>query len=477
MKKSRIIIISVIITLVVVSAAAIVYKVKTGASNKSTVVRIEKAQRGELIEFVSAPGEIEPKTHVEISAKVSARITELPYEEGDIVTCGSTDTNPPVPASVLLRLDDKDLQSRLLSAQASYSAQAAQIEVEKARIASQQANLIGLDASLKQAQRDLERQKGLLESQDISQATFDQTQLTFDELDSRYNSTKHTLNAAELNLVVLQHNLEAAGANVTQAKEALSYTTITSPIDGVVTRINAEVGEVVIFGTMNNPGTVIMEVADLSAMLVVAEVDEADVGKMEVGQKATVHVDAYPDNDFTGVVESIALAHTMSLARTKYYRTEILLEDSEEKLHSGLTAHVDIETRKNTDILKVPSQAVLGIEVDNLPLEIRENSSEVDTTKTFATVVYRYVDGKAVVTPVTIGQSNLTHTIIKSGITEEDKIIVGPYKVLESIKHDQKIRDEREVEAEKQKKKKRADDAEVGADANDASDSNSVEQK
>jgi len=476
-KKSRIIIISVIITLVVVSAAAIVYKVKTGASNKSTVVRIEKAQRGELIEFVSAPGEIEPKTHVEISAKVSARITELPYEEGDIVTCGSTDTNPPVPASVLLRLDDKDLQSRLLSAQASYSAQAAQIEVEKARIASQQANLIGLDASLKQAQRDLERQKGLLESQDISQATFDQTQLTFDELDSRYNSTKHTLNAAELNLVVLQHNLEAAGANVTQAKEALSYTTITSPIDGVVTRINAEVGEVVIFGTMNNPGTVIMEVADLSAMLVVAEVDEADVGKMEVGQKATVHVDAYPDNDFTGVVESIALAHTMSLARTKYYRTEILLEDSEEKLHSGLTAHVDIETRKNTDILKVPSQAVLGIEVDNLPLEIRENSSEVDTTKTFATVVYRYVDGKAVVTPVTIGQSNLTHTIIKSGITEEDKIIVGPYKVLESIKHDQKIRDEREVEAEKQKKKKRADDAEVGADANDASDSNSVEQK
>ena len=472
MKKSRIIIITVIITLVVVSVAAIVYKVKTGASSKPTVVRIEKAQRGELIEFVSAPGEIEPRVKVEISAKVSARITELPYEEGDIVTCGSTDTNPPVPASVLLRLDDKDLQSRLLSAQANYSAQAAQLEVEKARIASQQANLIGLDASLKQAQRDLERQKGLLESQDISQATFDQTQLTFDELNSRYNSTKHTLNASELNLVVLQHHLEATGAGVTQAMEALSYTTITSPIDGVVTRINAEVGEVVIYGTMNNPGTVIMEVADLSAMLVVAEVDEADVAKLEVGQKATVHVDAYPDHEFTGVVESIALAHTMTWSNTKYYRTEILLENTEEKLYSGLTAHVDIETRKHTDILKVPTQAVLGLEFDNLPLEIRENSSEVDTTKTFATVIYRYVDGKAVVTPVTIDQSNLTHTIIKSGITEEDKIIVGPYKVLESIKHDQKIQDEREVEAKK-KKKKNKDGAEAGADANDA---NSVGQ-
>ncbi len=262
MKKSRIIIITVIITLVVVSAAAIVYKVKTGASSKPTIVRIEKAQRGELIEFVSAPGEIEPRVYVKISAKVSARITELPYEEGDIVTGGNTEANPPVPASVLLRLDDKDLQSRLLSAEANYAAQEAQLEVENARISSQQANLIGLDASLKQAQRDLERQKGLLESQDISQATFDQSKLKFDELKSRYNSTKHTLDAAELNLVVLRHNLEAAGANVTQAKEALSYTTITSPIDGVVTRINAEVGEVVIYGTMNNPGTVILEVAD-----------------------------------------------------------------------------------------------------------------------------------------------------------------------------------------------------------------------
>jgi ribosome assembly protein YihI (activator of Der GTPase) len=86
------------------------------------------------------------------------------------------------------------------------------------------------------------------------------------------------------------------------------------------------------------------------------------------------------------------------------------------------------------------------------------------------------VDGKAVVTPVKIDQSNLTHTIIKSGITEEDKIVVGPYKVLESIEHDQKIIDEREVEAEKQKKKKKADGAKAGADANDASDANSVEQ-
>jgi len=236
----------------------------------------------------------------------------------------------------------------------------------------------------------------------------------------------------------------------------------------VETRLNAQVGEVVIYGTMNNPGTVIMEVANLSAMLVVAQVDEADVGKLEVGQKATVHVDAYPDHEFKGVVDSIALAHTTSWTQTKYFRTEILLEATEQKLHSGLTAHVDIETRKHTDVLKVPTQAVLGREIDNLPLEIRENSSEVDIAKTYAAVVYCYVDGKAVVTPVKIGQSDLTHTIILWGITEDYKIVVGQYKVLDDINHNQKIQDEREVESKK--KKKNVDRAEAGADANEPKD-------
>jgi HlyD family secretion protein len=463
-KKSHIIVITVVVTLFVVSVFGVLMWIKISTSRKGVVVRVEQAQRGELIEFVSAPGEIEPKTKVEISAKVMTRIIELPYEEGDRVTCGDSDANPPVPASVLVSLDAKDLESQLVSAKAGRSAQAAQIKVEKSRVAGQQASLVGLVASVKQAERDLERQKGLLESQDISQATFDQTQLKVDDLKAQYEAAKHTLEAAKLNLVVLKHNLEAADARITQAQETLSYTTITSPIDGVVTRLNAEVGELVITGTMNNPGTVIMEVADLSAMLVVAQVDEVDVGKLEVGQKATVHVDAFSDHDFTGIVDSIALAHMLTWSNTKYYRTEILLENTEEKLHSGLTAHVDIETRKHINILKVPTQAVLGLEVDNLPLEIRENSSEVNTAKAYATVVYCFVDGKAVVTPVKIGQSDLTHTIIKSGITEEDRIVVGPYKVLENIKHDQKIQDERKA---KSKKKKGAN---TKADANDVND-------
>lgn len=449
MKKSRKIIVIVIILIVVIFIALTAVKARRTAVNIGTMVRVEQPQRGELIEFVSAPGEIEPKTKVELSAKVSARIKELSYEEGDTVTCGDQDADPPVPASVLVRLDSKDLESQLRSAQANGAGQAAQLEVEKARIAGQKANLIGLEAQLKQAKRDLERQNGLLESKDISQVTFDQTKLKVDELESQYDASKHTIEAEELSLVVLEHNIEAANARIAEAQEALTYTTITSPIDGVVTRVNAEVGEVVVFGTMNNPGTVIIEVADLSKMLVVAQIDEADVAKLQVGQKATVQVDAYPDKEFNGIVDSVALAHMVSNTGTKYYRTEILLDVTEEKLYSGLTAHVDIETCKHTDVLKVPTQAVLGSEVDSLPLEIRENCPEVDTSKTFATVIYRFIEGQAVVTPVKIGQSDLTHTIIESGVTEKDKVVIGPYKVLEGIYHSQKIRDIREVETKK----------------------------
>jgi HlyD family secretion protein len=470
-KKSRIIIIVILVILVAVVGMGMMVKKRMGGSHHPTTVRVEHPKQGELVEFVSAPGEIEPKTNVEISAKVSARIVALPYDEGDTVTCGDPNANPPIPPSVLVRLDSKDLETRLTSAEAGRAAQVAQAEVEKARIASQRASITGTEASLKQAERDLDRKRELLASKDIAQATFDQVSAQRDELKAQLEAAKQTLLSAQLNLEVLKHNLEAADAGIEQAREAISNTVITSPINGTITRLDAEVGEMVIMGTMNNPGTVIMEVADLSTMLLVAQVDEADVGKLALGQKATVYVQAFPDEEFEGTVDSIALKHRLSSSGTKYFRTEILLHGDVKKLYSGLTAHVDIETIKHENVLYVPSPAVLGRPVDDLPLEIRENSAEVDKNKTYATVVYRYVDGKAVITPVKIGQSNLTHTIIESGITEEDKIVVGPYKVLESIRNDQMVQDEREAKEKQQSEDSKADHAAPG-DANDPNDVN-----
>lgn len=436
------IILTCIVTIVAVLVVQALLKRKLSGGAKPTPVRIEVIAPADLTEFVTAPGEVEPRTKVDISAKVSARIVELPYKEGQRVTRGDPDAQPPVPPSVLIKLDSRDLESRLRSAEASFHAQEAQIAVDKANIARQKAALDAAAATLRQAENDFARQKQLLESRDISQAAFDQIECRLAEMRANFIAGQHALEAAELSLIVMQHRLDASHEEIEQAKEALSYTTITSPIDGVITRINAEVGEVVMTGTMNNPGTVIMQVADLSQMILVAQVDEADIGNLKVGQKARVRVQAFWDEEFTGVVDTIALTHDLSPTRTKYYKTEIILHDNARKLHSGLTADVDIETVTHKDICKVPSQAVVSRKVDDLPLEIRQNNPNVDMAKTDALVVYRLIDGKAVVTPVSIGPSDMTHIIIKSGLSAGDKVVSGPYKILESIRHDQLICDE-----------------------------------
>ncbi|MBN1361131.1 MAG: efflux RND transporter periplasmic adaptor subunit [Sedimentisphaerales bacterium] len=465
MKAVRIIVIVVVVLAVIGGAGFVVVKKRAGAGAKPTIVRVEAAQIGKLIEVVSAPGAIEPKINVEISAKTSGRIVELPFDEGDTVTKGNSDANAPIPPSIVVRLDSKDLESRLLSAQADRAARAAQIEVEKARIASQQANLLGQQASLEQAQRDFERQSELLASKDISQVTFDEARLKVDDLKAKYEGAKFTLEASQLNLKVLEHNLEAADASIAQAEESLSYTTITAPIDGTITRINAEVGEMVVTGMMNNPGTKILEIGDLSEMLVLAQVDESDVGKLKVGQAAQVHVQAWPDKVFPGKVRAVALSNQTGMQGSKYYETEILLIDPSEQIFTGMTADVDIEVAEHDDVLVLPSQAVLGREVDTLPVDIRDRLSEDEKSKTFATVVFVYRDGKAIITPVRIGASNATHTMVVSGISVGDKIVVGPYKELEKLTHEQLIKDEREAKAEEDAKKK-ADEAQT-RDSND----------
>ncbi len=443
--KKVFIVLCIVVVLLLILSAGIIKKRKTDI--QSIQVRLETVQPSEFVEIVNAPGEIRPKTKVDISAKVSARIEELPFEEGDTVTAGDPAANPPVPADVLIRLDSRDLESQLRSAEAGRDAQRALIEVEKARLLSQQANLEGLKASLDSAKLEYERQKKLLETKDISQSSFEQTESSFRQMQAQFDAAVHSLEAAKLNLVVMEHNLSAAEARVEEVREALSYTTITAPIDGVITQINAEVGEVVMTGTMNNPGTVIMQVADLSTMILLAELDETNVGQVKIGQRAKIHVPAFWDVEFQGVVRNIALTHRMSSIGAKYYKTEILIEGEVGKLYSGLTADVDIETNRYENVIKVPSQAVLARRVDELPLDIIDNNPVVDAKKTEIPVVFRYINKKAVATPVHIGPSDLTHTLIREGLQPGDAIIIGPYKILETLKHDTAVTEEKKKEA------------------------------
>ena len=434
----------VVLIVGVVGLVAMIGPKASGVDGMGTAVRIEPVRVGQLIETVSAPGQVEPATNVEISARISARIQAIPHQEGERVTKGDPHADPPIEPSVLIRLDATDLQAQLRSAQARRDGQAAQIEVDKARIVAQEASLEGTRASLDEARRDLNRQRELVASGDVSQSVYEQAQQRYDEVAAQFASAQGNLAAARKALKVLEFNLDAADADIERAQDNLSYTTITSPIDGVVTIVNVEPGELAVTGTMNNPGTVLLEVADLSTMLIEAELDEADVSQVKAGQPAKVRMLAYPDRVFDGTVQSVALSATH--LGTKYFKTKILIDTGGDRIYTGLTADAEIEVAAHEEVLIVPSQAVLGRPIEDLPMDIRDNSEFVDQAKTIATVVYRFIEGKAVVTPVKIGASDVTHTVILGGLEADEPVVVGPYKVLESLKHDQRIKDEREAQ-------------------------------
>ena len=426
--------ITVIVTVVVLLAVGSgLWMARGRGQDEGTAVRIEPAARGDLVEIVSAPGLIQPKSKVSISARVAARVVELPYKEGDRVQKGE---------SVLVKLDSKDLEAQLRAVEARSAAQAAQIEMAKSQLESGKSEIAALRAQVTEAERDLARQNELRESRDVAQSVLDSAQARFDQLQARLESSIHTVEASEKNLNVMRHQLEAAKAEIVRASDNLSYTTIISPIDGVVTKLNVEVGELVVVGTMNNQGTVIMEVADLSTMLVKARVDETSIADLEVGQKAKVNVQAYDDEVFDGVVQSVALAATEEKDGSKNYKAEILLDTKGRQVLSGLTADVDIETRRHPGVLKIPSQAILGKRTDDLPAAVRD-VPEVDKNRALAPVVFRFIDGKAMMTPVDVGPSDITHTLINSGLKEGELVIVGPYKVFDKLTHEMKVKDEK----------------------------------
>jgi HlyD family secretion protein len=187
-----------------------------------------------------------------------------------------------------------------------------------------------------------------------------------------------------------------------------------------------------------------MEVADLTRMVMLARVDENNVASLKVGQHATVRMPAYKGELFEGVVESIppSLADSgrggYSGDDIAYFEVRIKLKTDGRRIYSGLSADADIETSRHEGV-RVPSQAVLGRPLDALPDEIRK-SPAVQKDKSVASVVFRLLDGKAVATPVVVGPSDETHTLIKSGLDEGAEVIVGPYKVLDTLQHDQKVK-------------------------------------
>ncbi len=375
---------------------------------KGVAVRLTTVNKGDLIRTVSAPGTIEPKTKVEVSSQVSARIIGLPFREGQTVNAGD----------VVVRLDARDL--------------AALVDSAKAQLKTEEARLEGSRATFANFSVEFNRRKELYGSKDIAKTELDQFEAEYLR--------------AESNFKAQQHAIEIANANIIRAEKDLDNTVITSPIGGIITRLDAEVGETVVVGTLNNPGSVIMEIADLGVMIVKTRIDEANIAPIKATQSARVFVNAYPDRTFQGTVENVGLKKRTDTDGTTYFETDIILELPEGiLLRDGLMANADVQVETFREIVKVPSQAVQDRAIDDLPQEVTENNPRIDKTKKYCRVVFTMVDGAAKAIPVTTGTSDLTDTVVMQGLEPGVSIIIGPYKILSVLKHDQKVIDEATV--------------------------------
>jgi len=405
MKKKK----KILIALGVILVIAIIVIVNVFKSGEKTYqVQAEKVEKSDITAVVTANGRIVPRTDVKISAYVPAKITKLPVEEGDVVKEGQ----------LLVQLDDTQYKAAKNQA--------------KAQLASAK-------ASLKQAQLVFKRQKELFEKKLSSKEQYDMAQ-------------------TELHLAEAQH--EQAVASLDQAKYNLSKTTMTSPIDGVVTSLNAEVGEIVMIGTMNNPGTVIMTISDMSEIETEVEVDETDIAGVKIGQEAEIEIDAYPDTTFRGKVTEIG--HTARISglgsqdQVTNFLVKVMLLDEVPTIRPGMSASVDITTSQHPDVLNVPIQAVVMREekVDTLAtkkekeegaqasvdnLSKKENKKDKKKKKEIEGV-FVVEEGRAKFVEVKTGIADQQNIEIVSGISEDDQVVTGSYKILRTLKDGDKVK-------------------------------------
>lgn len=361
---------------------------------------------------VTAPGEIDPKLKVNISAHVIGKIEKLYFNEGDIVKKGQ-------------RLVDLERP-----------AYAAQRDRMRAQLASQRIELQRSKVALANAELSFRRARNM-EQQGISaQELFDKAKLDYQNAQSAVSSAEQAIHQAE--------------AGVAQAENDLSHTIIESPIDGKVVQLNAREGEVVITGTMNNPGSVIAVIADLSEILVKAEVGETDVVGIRVGQPTTIRVDAVPDKEYKGrVVEIGSSANIRQSAGSgvRYFTVKAAIDNSDDRLRPGMTSQVSIVTNTVSNAVAVPIQSV----VERVPGAKKGEEDSTDENLPKKKYVFIVKDGKVRQVEVQTGISDATHVALTSGIKANDMIVTGPFRTLK------KLHDGDAVEVTKEEKQKPAE--------------------
>lgn len=407
---------------------------KAGIIGKPDITRVavEKSEKRNIIETVSASGKIKPELEVKISSEVSGEIVELPVKEGDVVKKGQ----------LVCRVSPDILRSGYDRAVASYNTQKASVGNAGQMLAQAKANFDNSAAKFK-------RSKELFEKKVLTAAEFDAAK-------ADYESSKAALEAARQNQIGSNYGLAQAAASVKEAQDNLNKTSIYSPVDGVVSKLSVEKGERVL-GTIQNVGTEIMTISDLSTLDVNVDVNENDINRVALGDSATITVDAFLGKKFKGVVREIGNSANVSGSSTDQVtnftvkirllpQSYALLERKDAKNPSpfkpGLSATVDIQTNQ-TVALSVPIQSVTAREMQNAVPEAKPQKANdakakpaTDAAKEY---VFVYQAGKVKQVTVTTGIQNDTYIQVLSGLKGGEEVVAAPYSAISKTLSDNMV--------------------------------------
>jgi HlyD family secretion protein len=400
-RKKPLIILGVLLVVAVVVVANMQSK-----REKTVKVTIDKVQKRDLTSIISASGEVKPKKNINISAQVPGRIIKIGVVEGQEVKAGD----------FLLKLDSTQYE--------------AIADRDQNFIRAANADLIQAEARLQREKTSLARQKKLFADDLISQDQLEAAQAQYDISDAQVNAIRFQIKQAE--------------ASLKSTLDNLSKTTYGSPIDGIITSLRVEEGEVAIIGTMNNPGTVLLTIADLSVMEVEVEVDETDVVGVTLDQRARVRVDAFPATVFDGKVTEIgssALQQStsgLSTQESKDFKVVVTLENPSEKLKPGLSASADIVVAEKTQALSVP--------ISSLVLRDKPEAAK-DAAAKEEEGVFIVEASRAKFVPVGKGITGGMMIEITSGLAEGQELVTGPYASLRELKDGVLVKAETKKEA------------------------------
>jgi HlyD family secretion protein len=405
------------------------------------VVNTEAIQKRRLEAIVNASGKIQPKRSVNISADTSGRVTELAVNEGDRVAKGQ----------FLLQIDPRNLRTRVQSGEASLSA--ARSQAEQFRLAVEAAKF-----ALQQAEDTAKRQRELWK-QGLT------TREALDRSEADLKTRQADMRTQEQQIRTQQLRMEQEGATLESARYDLNKVRIESPIDGIVTRRNIEAGETAIIGTMNNPGTVLLTIADMSVIEAEVDVDETDIPSVELGQKAKITIDAMPGKTFTARVTEIGnspiqAAGSATAAQATNFKVVLTVEGEIPNIRPGFTCTAEITTAVRENVTAVPIQAtaVREVVVDDKGKIVREPQGPADKRPSAGTVqaaelkpgqerkelegVFVVRDNKAEFVPIKTGIAGDKYFEVLDGLTDGDKVITGPFASVRELKDGAAVKDQ-----------------------------------